>query len=163
MDTAGQCLLVIHYVNSFEGGRQWLWDKKQNSPVCFSVIFFLALIDYQFQIRQLWWIPEAVWSLLFSTADPMRVGQTTASLWLMRTITLTKQQQQQAKGWLEAQFLMSIQDNMCCRCHATVDKETHNFNSHADHKQDPLMRDRASSTKILSGSAQKHNCTQHSR
>lgn len=64
----------------------------------------------------------------------------------MRTITLTKQQQQLAKGWLEAQFLMSIQDNMCCRCHATVDKETHNFNSHADHKQDPLMRDRASST-----------------
>lgn len=53
---------------------------------------------------------------------------------------------QQAKGWLEAQFLMSIQDNMCCRCHATVDKETHHFNSHADHKQDPLMRDRASST-----------------
>lgn len=52
----------------------------------------------------------------------------------------------QARGWLEAQFLMSIQGNMRCPRHATVDKETHHFNSHADHKQHSLMHDRASST-----------------
>lgn len=142
---AGQCLLVIHSVNSFERGRQWLQDKNQSSSVCVSVIFFLALIDHQFQIRQLRWIPEAVCSRPFSTADRMRGWTNYSHLMINENNNSDRAATKQARGWLEAQFLMSIQGNMCCPRRATVDKETRHFNSHADHKQRALKRDRASS------------------
>lgn len=146
MDTASQCPLVIHYGNSSARGRQWLLDKNQSSPVCVRVIFLLPLIDHQFQISQLCWIPEAVWSPLFSTADRMRGWTNYNHLMINENNNSDLAATKQASRWLEVQFLMSIQDNMCCPRPATVDKETHHFNSRADHKQHSLTRDRARST-----------------
>lgn len=92
--------MVILLKEEANGSR----TKSQSSPVCVSVIFFLALIDHRFQIRQLCWIPEAVWSPLFSTADRMRGWTNYSHLMINENNNSDQAATKQTRAWLEAQF-----------------------------------------------------------